>query len=69
MITSRIGRQGLLALPGVVFSVFPNLVCPGCWPAYTGLLAAFGIPFISSATYLFPATLAFLAVATAAWMI
>ena len=66
MITSRISKQGLLAVSGIVFSVFPNLFCPACWPAYTGLLAAVGIPFIPTATYLFPTTAAFLLVATAA---
>jgi hypothetical protein len=66
MITARINRQGLLALPGVLFSVFPTLICPACWPAYTGLLSAVGLPFIRSRTYLVPATLVFLAIATAA---
>ena len=66
MTITRINRQGLLALPGVVFSVFPTLICPACWPAYTGLLSAVGLPFIPSSTYLFPATLLFLAVAVAA---
>ena len=66
MITSRISKQGLLAVPGIVFGVFPNLFCPACWPAYTGLLAAVGIPFIPTTTYLFPTTAAFLLAATAA---
>jgi hypothetical protein len=59
-------RQGFLALPGALFSVFPILVCPACWPAYTGLLSALGLPFIPSNTYLFSATLVFLAVAVMA---
>ena len=42
MTTLRMNRQGLLTLPGIIFSVFPTLVCPACWPAYAGLLAAFG---------------------------
>jgi mercuric ion transport protein len=65
MIT-RISRQGLLAVPGVLFSVFPKLICPACWPVYTGLLSAVGLPFIPSFTYLFPATLVFLTVAIVA---
>jgi len=36
------------------------------WPAYAGLLAAFGLPFIPSTAYLFPITLIFLAAGTAA---
>jgi hypothetical protein len=66
MITSRISKQGLLAVPGVVLGVFPNLFCPACWPAYTGLLASVGIPFIPTAAYLFPVTTAFLVVSTVA---
>ena len=60
MTTLRMNRQGLLTLPGIIFSVFPTLVCPACWPAYAGLLAAFGLPFIPSTAYLFPITLIFL---------
>jgi hypothetical protein len=66
MITTRINRQGLLAVPGVLISVFPTLICPACWPAYTGLLSAVGLPFIPSSTYLFTATVIFLAVALVA---
>ena len=63
MSTARINRQSLLAVPGVLFSVFPTLICPACWPAYTGLLSAMGLPFIPSSVYLFPTTVAFLGVA------
>ena len=66
MTASRINRKGFLALPGVFFSVFPTLVCPGCWPAYAGLLSALGLPFIPSNVYLFPATTFFLALSLAA---
>jgi hypothetical protein len=66
MTITRMNRQGLLALPGVVFSIFPTLICPACWPAYTGLLSAVGLPFIPSRVYLFPATLLFVALAVTA---
>ena len=66
MTTLRMNRQGLLTLPGIIFSVFPTLVCPACWPAYAGLLAAFGLPFIPSTAYLFPVSLIFLAAGTVA---
>jgi hypothetical protein len=55
-----------LALPGVIFSVFPAMVCPGCWPAYSGLLAAVGLPFFPTSSYLLPMTVVFLLVAVAA---
>jgi len=66
MMITRMNRQGLLAVPGALISVFPTLICPACWPAYTGLLSALGLPFIPSSTYLFPATLVFLAAADVA---
>lgn len=59
---TRIDRRSLLAIPGVLFSMYPTLVCPGCWPAYTGFLSALGVPFIPSGAYLVPATLGFLAI-------
>jgi mercuric ion transport protein len=65
MISGRINRQAFLAIPGVVFSAFPTLICPACWPAYTGLLSALGLPFIPSSRYLFPATAVFLVIAIA----
>ncbi len=61
----RIHRQAFLTVPGIIFSMFPTLICPGCWPAYTGLLSAMGLPFVPSNTYLFPATVVFLAIAIA----
>ena len=63
MSIARISRQSLLAVPGVLFSMFPTLICPACWPAYTGLLAAMGLPFIPSSMYLSRTTAAFLGVA------
>jgi mercuric ion transport protein len=59
----RIDGRSLAALPGVISGVFPTLVCPGCWPAYTTVLSAVGLPFIPTGAYLFPATIEFLGVA------
>jgi hypothetical protein len=62
----RVDRRSFIGLPAVIFSVFPTLVCPACWPAYTGVLSALGLPFIPSGAYLFPATVVFLSVAVVA---
>ena len=59
-------KQGLLALPGVGFSMLPKLACPACWPAYAGLLTSIGLGFLISAVYLFPLTVAFLVLALGA---
>ncbi len=63
---SHTWKQGVLALPGVVVSLLPKLVCPLCWPAYAGLLSSVGLGFLISAAYLLPFTAAFLALALAA---
>jgi mercuric ion transport protein len=63
---SHTWKQGLLALPGVGFSLLPKLMCPMCWPAYAGLLTSVGLGFLISAAYLLPFTAAFLALALAA---
>jgi hypothetical protein len=59
-------KRGLLAVPGIIFSVFPTVVCPACWPAYTGLLAAVGLPFFPTSAYLLPITMVFLFLAVTA---
>ncbi len=59
-------KQGLLALPGVGFSMLPKLACPLCWPAYAGLLSSVGLGFLISTVYLLPLTAAFLLLAVAA---
>jgi hypothetical protein len=59
-------KQGLLALPGVGFSMLPKLACPLCWPAYAGLLSSIGLGFLISTVYLLPLTAAFLFLAVAA---
>ncbi len=59
-------KQGLLALPGVGFSLLPKLACPAWWPAYAGLLSSVGLGFFISTAYLLPLTAAFLFLAVAA---
>src|SRR5438445_12578563 len=63
---SHTWKQGVLALPGVVVSLHPKLVCPLCWPAYAGLLSSVGLGFLISAAYLLPFIAGFLALALAA---
>lgn len=59
-------RSWLPILPAVGVSLLPKLACPACWPAYAGLLSAFGLGFLANATYLLPLTVAFLIVAVGA---
>jgi mercuric ion transport protein len=56
-------HHAFVALPVVGTAVLPKLVCPFCWPAYTGLLSFLGLGFINYTPYLLPLTLAFLLVA------
>ncbi len=64
-----IRRQLAPLLPAIGTAVMPKLVCPACWPAYTGLLSALGLGFINYSPWLLPLTLVFLAVvlATLGW--
>jgi mercuric ion transport protein len=41
----------------------PKVVCPMCSPAYTALLSSVGLPFLATAQYVLPLTLAFMTVA------
>ncbi len=66
MTAPHAGKRGLLALPGIIFSVLPTVVCPACWPAYTGLLSAVGLPFLPTSVYLLPVTVVFLLAAVTA---
>jgi hypothetical protein len=64
----RSPREGLLlpsvsAVPGIIAGFLPNVTCPACWPAYTGLLSALGLGFLMSNKYLFPLTAALLFIA------
>lgn len=60
--TARAFKQAMVALPGIGVSLLPKLMCPACWPAYTGLVSALGLGFLISAKYLLPLTVLFLAV-------
>ena len=57
-------NTSILPVIGVAF--IPKLFCPACWPAYAGLLTAFGIGFIDYTPYLLPLTLVFVVIALAA---
>jgi hypothetical protein len=61
--STRVWKQGLLAVPGVGVSLLPKLICPLCWPAYAGLLSTLGLGFLISTAYLFSLTAALLALA------
>ena len=65
----RLGRNTVSLLPAIGTALVPKLVCPACWPAYTGLLSAMGLGFINYSPFLLPLTAAFLMVvlATLAW--
>jgi hypothetical protein len=58
-------RKALAVLPGTGAALLPNLTCPACWPAYAGLLSAFGLGFIDYTPYLFPLTVLFMILALA----
>ncbi|MEW6331505.1 MAG: hypothetical protein AB1560_08600 [Pseudomonadota bacterium] len=63
------GRNTLSLLPAVGTALMPKLVCPVCWPAYTGLLGAMGLGFVNYTPFLLPLSAVFLAtvLATLAW--
>jgi mercuric ion transport protein len=45
----------LPAVFSVVVALIPVVICPACWPAYTALLAALGVPFFTlDAAWLLP---------------
>lgn len=49
-------RHMTASFPGVGVALVPKVVCPMCSPAYTALLSSMGLPFLATATYLFPLT-------------
>ena len=61
--STRVWKQGLLAVPGVGVSLLPKLICPLCWPAYAGLLSTLGRGCLISTVSLFPVTAVLLTVA------
>lgn len=58
-------RSFVAAMPGIGASFLPVGFCPACWPAYAGFLGSLGVGFLLDAHYLFPLTLALLALALA----
>ncbi len=48
------------AIPTIIFALLPKLICPFCWPIYTGILGTIGINFINYTPYLFPLLTIFL---------
>jgi DNA-binding transcriptional MerR regulator len=58
-------RLNAAMLPAFGAAFLPKLVCPACWPAYTGLLSALGIGFFDYTPYLLPLTAVFLLIAIA----
>ncbi|MEW5806944.1 MAG: MerC family mercury resistance protein [Acidobacteriota bacterium] len=56
-------RQTLAVIPAIITALLPKLTCPACWPAYAGLLSAFGLGFVNYTPYLLPLTALFLILA------
>jgi mercuric ion transport protein len=56
-------KFALLAIPAAAASMLPALGCPLCWPGYAALLSSLGLGFFASTRYLFPLTIALLALA------
>ncbi|MDQ7006449.1 MAG: hypothetical protein Q9Q40_04395 [Acidobacteriota bacterium] len=52
----------LASLPALL----PVGICPACWPAYAGLLSAFGMGFLLESRYLLPLMVTFFGLALAA---
>ncbi len=53
-------RLTAATLPAMILALLPKLICPFCWPLYTGLLGLFGINFINYTPYLLPLLTLFL---------
>ncbi|MEQ8427532.1 MAG: hypothetical protein RLT87_00285 [Gammaproteobacteria bacterium] len=50
----------ITAIPVMLLALLPKVVCPFCWPLYTGMLGAIGVNFINYTPYLFPLLTLFL---------
>ena len=66
---SRVGRQILLAMPGIGVAMLPKLFCPLCWPLYAAVVSSIGLGFVVGTRYLLPITSAFLALTLAVLVI
>jgi hypothetical protein len=47
-------KRALHSLPAIGAAMLPKLTCAACWPAYTALLASFGVGFLDYTPYLLP---------------
>ncbi|HEX9274808.1 MAG TPA: hypothetical protein VGA51_00205 [Casimicrobiaceae bacterium] len=47
-------KRTLPSLPVIGVALLPKLTCAACWPAYTALLASFGVGFLDYTPYLLP---------------
>ncbi len=56
----RVWREGWLTVPGISVALLPKLVCPLCWPFYSGIVSSVGLGFLISTKYLLTLTIAFL---------
>jgi hypothetical protein len=52
----------LAVVPSIGIALLPKLTCPLCWPAYTAILATFGLGFVNYTPYLIPLTFLFLVI-------
>ena len=50
----------ITAIPVMFLALLPKVVCPLCWPLYTGVLGTAGINFINYTPYLIPLLTLFL---------
>jgi asparagine N-glycosylation enzyme membrane subunit Stt3 len=53
-------KETVVALPDIWVSLLPKLICPACWPAYSGVISALRPGFLVSAKYLLALTALFL---------
>lgn len=53
-------------IPSALVSLLPIVSCAACWPAYAGVLASIGLPFMGDVSYLLPLTAGSLVVALVA---
>lgn len=59
-------RSVFAAAPGIGVILLPKLTCAACWPAYAAIMSSMGVGFFNYTEYLFPISLAALAITLAA---
>ncbi len=60
-------KAALSSIPAIITAMLPQVFCPVCWPAYTGLLSTMGIGFVNYTPYVLPVTIMFLLVSLLAF--